>query len=94
MRQPRTQCAECDLVWAQYLVKHNFSTANLARLSIHIRYGVTVRIKDRWDGAGKIGKAIGRAYLNPRGQYWVPVEWQDVDDPDWFKLQGLEIIKT
>lgn len=50
--------------------------------------GQYVRIRDGWAGAGRIGKRIGD--VHELGQLWVPVEWNDMDDPDWHKLSGLE----
>ena len=53
-----------------------------------IRKGTRVRIRAGWSGAGRVGKALAAPMFVL--QDWVPVVWDDEEDPDFFKDAGLE----
>lgn len=53
-----------------------------------IRKGTVVVVKDGWDKAGRVGVALGSPVFVQ--QEWVPVLFRDAEDPDFFKLAGLE----
>lgn len=53
-----------------------------------IRRGTVLVIKDQWDGAGRVGVALGIPVFVR--QEWVPILFRDAEDPDFFKLAGLE----
>lgn len=50
-----------------------------------------IQIKEGWMCAGRIGKALGDAVL-VYGIMWVPVLWDEDEDPEWHKLAGLDFI--
>ena len=50
-----------------------------------------VRVKDGWGGAGNKGVCLGEPVFV--GQWWLPVKWDNEDDPDFFKITGLEIMQ-
>ena len=52
--------------------------------------GWRVRIRRNWEGAGRLGTAIGEPVFFE--QDWVPVKWDDADDPDFHKRAGLLIV--
>ncbi len=55
-----------------------------------IRKGSVVVIKDGWDQSGRVGIALGSpVYVQ---QWWVPILFRDAEDPDFFKLAGLETL--
>lgn len=55
---------------------------------MNIRRGTVVVIKDGWDKAGRVGIALGSPVFVK--QEWVPVLFRDAEDPDFYKLAGLE----
>lgn len=52
-----------------------------------------VVIKSGFEGAGRRGWIIGSTLeLYEIGNIkWVPVLWDDEEDPDWFKASGLRV---
>jgi hypothetical protein len=52
------------------------------------RKGTSVRIKVGFKDAGRKGCVIGKPFFSE--QWWIPVFWDDAEDPDWFKASGLE----
>jgi hypothetical protein len=52
-----------------------------------------VRIKDGWESAGREGALITYA-ISINGTRWTGVQWDDEEDPDWHKTDGLEIATT
>jgi len=50
----------------------------------------SVEIKQGWGSAGKRGLLLG-SNVECEGMEWTPVLWEDEEDPDWFKTQGLII---
>ena len=46
------------------------------------------QIKEKWDGAGKIVNVVGPPLF--LGQWWVPILWPDMEDPDFIKAAALE----
>lgn len=56
-------------------------------------WGSKVRIKVGWHDSSRAGVALGPAITLPGGsQKWVPVLWDDEEDPDFFKEAGLDIV--
>lgn len=55
---------------------------------MNIRRGTVVVIKDGWDKAGRVGIALGSPVFVK--QEWAPVLFRDAEDPDFYKLAGLE----
>ena len=49
--------------------------------------GDTAQVKDGWDRAGTEFVVLGPAVF--LGQWWVPIEDPDEEDPDFFKEAGL-----
>jgi len=49
-----------------------------------------VKIKSGWEGAGREGVVLGETVLT--GQEWVPMKFDDEEDPEFFKKAGLEFI--
>ena len=49
-------------------------------------------VKSGWENAGKIGKVLGPTIF--RLQYWVPVGWNDEEDPDFQKDASLIFLDT
>lgn len=50
-----------------------------------------VRIKYGWEGVGKSGLVIGEP-IRVSGQDWLPVLWDDEEDPDFHKLEGIDVL--
>lgn len=50
---------------------------------------VVCRIKKGWDGVGKKGLYYGAFY---KDQWWGIVVWEGEEDPEFFKVAGLEIL--
>lgn len=58
--------------------------------AVKIRRGTVMVIRDGWDKAGRVGVALGApVYV---GQDWVPILFRDDEDPDFYKLAGLEVL--
>lgn len=55
-----------------------------------IKKGTVIVVKQEWDRAGRVGIALGSPVFVK--QWWVPVLFRDDEDPDFFKLAGLEIL--
>ena len=53
-----------------------------------IKRGTVVVIKTEWHDAGRVGVALGPPVFVK--QWWVPVLFRDAEDPDFFKLAGVE----
>lgn len=49
-----------------------------------------VRIRDGWEGAGRLGRLLTTVWAE---QTWAVVLWNDEEDPDCFKMAGLEILR-
>ena len=54
-----------------------------------MKKGDRVWIKADWYGGGRIGTVLGDPVFVQ--QEWVPVLWDDEEDPDFHKMAGLEI---
>lgn len=52
--------------------------------------GARVRIKATWHGAGRWGTVLAPSFRHD--QWWVVVGWDGEQDPDLFKVAGLEIL--
>lgn len=52
-----------------------------------------VRIKKDWGDAGRMGTQMGHRVDMSNGQQWVPVMWDDEEDPDWHKAMGLDFLQ-
>lgn len=52
---------------------------------------VRVRVKEQYDRAGRFGWQVGPQISED--QPWIPVMWDDADDPDFFKKAGLEFLE-
>lgn len=50
-----------------------------------------VQIKEDWMGAGRIGKCLGDA-VEVHGMMWLPLVWDDEEDPEFFKLSGIDFV--
>lgn len=48
-----------------------------------------IRIKRGWSDEGQVGKALHKPVM-VAGQFWVPVEWDHTEDPDFIKLAAVE----
>lgn len=55
-----------------------------------IKRGSVVVIKEGWDKTGLVGVALGSPVFV--GQWWVPVLFRGDEDPEFFKMTGLEIL--
>ena len=51
-----------------------------------------VRIKAGWDRAGRKGRCLALVELAESDHIWAVVKWDDEDDPDNHKVQGLEVV--
>lgn len=51
---------------------------------------VKMRIKIGWENAGKTGYRIGPDYQGLDGMWWTPVQWEDEEEPEWYKTKALE----
>jgi hypothetical protein len=49
------------------------------------------RIADGWDNAGKTGQYFGNIMVNDIG--WAIILWDGEEDPDMYKMSGIEINK-
>jgi hypothetical protein len=49
--------------------------------------GVRIIVREGWDGAGRKGEALGEPVHTK--QDWLPVKWDDEDDPNFVKLAGV-----
>lgn len=49
-----------------------------------------VGIKEGWDGFGRHGRALAEPVWVE--QYWLPVLWDDEEDPTFYKLAGINIL--
>lgn len=45
-------------------------------------------IRFGWSGTGRRGTVLGPA-IDLDGQSWVPIRWDEEEDPDWHKEAGL-----
>lgn len=64
----------------------SFHSDSLARDRLY------VRIREGWDGAGRLGLRLGED-ISISGVIWTPVLWDDQradGDPDFHKARGLE----
>lgn len=52
--------------------------------------GRRVRVKHLWCGARREGELLAPAIR--RDQWWAPVAWDDGEDPEFFKVAGLEVL--
>ena len=50
---------------------------------------IPVKIKSGWYYAGKTGNCLGWVF---KDQLWAIVVWDDEEDPEMFKLAGLEFL--
>jgi len=58
------------------------------------RKGSRIRIRDGWDEAGREGVCLGKKVTSPHtGQEWLPVCWDDEEDPDFFKPAAIEVVR-
>ena len=57
-------------------------------MDIGYTYGTRIRIKKGWSEFGKVGTCLGNTVFVE--QEWIPVLWDNEDDPDFFKLAGIE----
>jgi len=58
-------------------------------LLTNIPIGAHIRVKKGWHEYPKTGICLGkRVFIE---QWWVPVKWDDEDDPDFFKQSGVEV---
>ena len=55
--------------------------------------GDKVRIVAGFCGAGRSGIVVGGSVEGRDYRYWIPVLFDDEDDPDFFKDGGLEKVK-
>lgn len=53
---------------------------------------VYAKIKDGWYNEGRRCQIIGPS-LEIYGIKWTPVLYEDAEDPDWHKSEGLQILK-
>lgn len=60
-----------------------------AKLNAWAQAPLLVAIKEGWEGAGRLGYAVGPDVM-VSGQEWTPVLWNGEEDPDWHKSAGLE----
>jgi len=51
-----------------------------------------IRISKGWEDEGRCGRCLGRSVEDRYGMKWVPVEWDDEDDPTFQKESSLEIL--
>lgn len=58
-----------------------------------MEYPIRVRIKKGWFNAYHEGKALG-PNIHVSSNWWTPVLWDDAEDPDFHKTEGLEGICT
>ena len=49
-----------------------------------------IKIKQGWEDAGVTGVAVGEPVFVR--QFWLPVLWDDHEDPTFHKLAGIETI--
>lgn len=49
-------------------------------------------IKDGWHNAGKEGVVLGKLVEDHSGMLWVPILWDDEEDPDFHKERGIDFI--
>jgi hypothetical protein len=56
-----------------------------------IEPGDGIRIKAGWHDEGKVGIALTSA-IRVHGMDWIGVEWEEDEDPDWHKAEGLEYL--
>ncbi len=55
---------------------------------IEYTYSTRIRVKKGWYEFGKVGTCLGNpVFVN---QEWIPVLWDDEEDPEFFKLAGVE----
>jgi hypothetical protein len=54
-----------------------------------IEPGITrIMVREGWETAGRLGTAVGHPiHIN---QDWLPVVWDNEEDPTFFKMGGLE----
>lgn len=52
---------------------------------------IPCRVKSEWHEAGKHGLYFGKIYIH---QWWGIVLWDDEEDPDVYKLDGLEVTQS
>jgi hypothetical protein len=52
---------------------------------------VRCRVKEGWHEEGRLGWYYGAVAVN--GRYWALVQWDTDDDPDLYKVEGLEVMK-
>lgn len=50
-----------------------------------------VRIRLGWIDAGKQGTLLAGPIRDHKGQDWMVVQWDDNEDPDIHKAEGLEV---
>lgn len=50
-------------------------------------------IIEGWHRAGRTGRVIGSSYTGPDGMSWIPVQWDDSEDPDWQKERSIIIYR-
>lgn len=72
-------------------VKLQFSTLTCDTKDIQPKI-MKAKVKEGWHDAGKICEVIGLP-IHVNGMSWMPIVWEDEEDPDWFKSSGLEFIK-
>ena len=50
--------------------------------------GTRIRIKKGWEDFGQVGTCLGIPIFVD--QLWIPVLWDNEEDPEFFKLAGVE----
>lgn len=53
--------------------------------------GKRIQVKEGWHEFGKTGIALGEPVFVE--QDWLPLKWDDEDDPTFNKLAGIELKK-
>ena len=53
---------------------------------------ISCRIAEGWDEAGREGQYFG--VFSCGSQWWAIVQWDDEEDPNFHKKEGIEVSRT
>lgn len=102
---PEPSYAQDENILAKWALDHGYvlrdeylpgapqTTASDRRDEFH--EGSRVQMRDGWlrsnpdEIEGICGTVIGKPVFS--GQWWLPVKWDDEDDPNWIKMNGVHI---